>query len=511
MDRHGDRKTAYLKVLKRNPRMEAAAGETVIQQNTGLFPEAAVREAGAVSVVQREQKIIWETASCVLAPALNSFVLWVLKEAVRRGIQRLYFLARDGYFLYETARVYVNAYKLPVECRYLYASRYSLRVPMYHTDLQEALAYITLGGLDVTLYKVLRRASLTEEQIEAASMRILKAFPSIPDRHAQISREQLWALRKILKKDAEFLELVTENSKAAYPPMLAYFRQEGFGEDVPMAIVDSGWVGTMQKLLSGIRQSFGAKEPLEGFYFGLYEIPKDVERCRYHTYFFSPEGDIKRKVHFSNCLFEGVFSAPHGMTLAYKQTGAFVEPIMTEITGKRREQLLMMKRCFARYQEALLKEKVQEDFWKLAEEMTGKGTGKVIERLLSMLMSRPGHEEAMTFGKMDFTDDVLEYGGNQMAAKLSERELFDNHLGRRVWIQLSLKCLGNRSVRSDRERKDAGQKWDAPIRNSAWYEGSVMAYGEPKNRRRHLNSYRRYKYVLYYRKRALWRKGYEAK
>lgn len=471
--------------------MEAAVGETVYRWDMGLFPEAAVREAGAVSAVQREQTVIWETASCILAPALNSFVLWVLKEAVRRGIQRLYFLARDGYFLYETARYYANAYKLPVECRYLYASRYSLRVPMYHTDLQEALAYITLGGLDVTLYKALRRAPLTEEQINVVAERILNYFPAVPDKHAQIPREQLGALKEILKKDAEFLELVTENSKAAYPLMLAYFRQEGLGEHVPMAIVDSGWVGSMQKLLGDIRRELGVKEALEGYYFGLYEIPKDVERSRYHTYFFSPEGDIKRKVHFSNCLFEGVFSAPHGMTLAYRQMGIHVEPVMAEIAGKRREQLLMLKTCFAGYQAALLKEKSRKNFWKLAEEMTDKGARKVVERLLSMLMSRPGHEEAMAFGKMDFTDDVLEYGGNQMAAKLTERELFDNHLGRRIMREIFSK---------PRKQKE-----------SAWYEGSVMAYGEPKNRRRHLNSYRRYKYVLYYRKRALWRKGYEEK
>ena len=76
MDRHGDRKTAYLKVLKRNPRMEAAAGETVIQQNTGLFPEAAVREAGAGFVVPRGAETIWGNGPFGVGAGLNRFVMW---------------------------------------------------------------------------------------------------------------------------------------------------------------------------------------------------------------------------------------------------------------------------------------------------------------------------------------------------------------------------------------------------------------------------------------------------
>lgn len=521
MDRSGDRKAAYLKVLKQNPWMKEAAVEALRNQDATVRCELGFQEDSLEAVAPGEQRAVWEAASCALAPALNSFVLWVLKETLGRGIRRLYFLARDGYLLYETARYYANAYKLPMECRYLYASRYSLRVPMYHTDLSEALTYITLGGLDVTLDKVLRRASLTEEQIEAVSERILKGFPAVPDRHAQIPREQLSALKEILKKDTEFLDMVAENSRAAYPLMLEYFRQEGFGEDIPMAIVDSGWVGSMQKLLAGIRREFGVKEALEGYYFGLYELPKDVERSRYHTYFFSPEKGMKRKVHFSNCLFEGVFSAPHGMTLKYRQAEDAVEPVLTEIAGQRKEQLMMLKRCFAGYCKAMLKDNpgnpraaaFREDlvgnFFVLAGKMTDKGARKVVKRLLSMLMSRPVREEARAFGKMDFTDDMLEYNGNQMAARLSERELFDNHLGRRVWRQMSVKFLGNRRVQSGRDRKGTGQKWDASIRKSAWYEGSVMAYGADKYQRRHLSSYRRYKYLLYYSKKARRRRNHE--
>ena len=53
----------------------------------------------------------------------------------------------------------------------------------------------------------------------------------------------------------------------------------------------------------------------------LYEIPEGEGRENYHSFYFTPWGEIKRKVHFSNSLFEAVFSAPEGMTLSYRAEG----------------------------------------------------------------------------------------------------------------------------------------------------------------------------------------------
>ena len=50
-----------------------------------------------------ENDVIEQVSLYVLAPCIDSFVLWVLQEAMKKGIQRLYFLARDGYFMYKSA------------------------------------------------------------------------------------------------------------------------------------------------------------------------------------------------------------------------------------------------------------------------------------------------------------------------------------------------------------------------------------------------------------------------
>ena len=43
------------------------------------------------------------------------------------------------------------------------------------------------------------------------------------------------------------LERIYEKSDAAYETTIGYLRQEGLLDNVRYAIVDSGWVGTIQK------------------------------------------------------------------------------------------------------------------------------------------------------------------------------------------------------------------------------------------------------------------------
>ncbi len=114
-----------------------------------------------------EQEIMREVSVSVLAPSMAGFVIWTLQQSIKNGIKRLYFLARDGYFMYQMASVFCKELNLPIECRYLCCSRYSVRIPMFYMDMDEALAYICRGGIDVTIMKILDRAGIgTEKRTE---------------------------------------------------------------------------------------------------------------------------------------------------------------------------------------------------------------------------------------------------------------------------------------------------------------------------------------------------------
>ena len=96
-DREQDRLEAYKKILKNS---RTVFGEVIRQE-----------EQEKTGTLSKEE--------CVLAPVLNGFVLWVLQEAMKNKVKRLYFLARDGYFMYRCACIYCQKLQLPVECRYL--------------------------------------------------------------------------------------------------------------------------------------------------------------------------------------------------------------------------------------------------------------------------------------------------------------------------------------------------------------------------------------------------------
>lgn len=184
----------------------------------------------------------------VLGPAINSFIIWVLQESRKNGIQRLYFLARDGYLMYQCARIYCEKQKLPIECRYLSCSRYSVRIPLFHMDMEEALEYVCRGGIDVTLDKILERAGLSCLEKE----KVLELVSASGTRRYILPYAELPKIKNILKNCRYFMDCMYQHSVEAYPIFEKYLKQEGLLEQKRAALVDSGWVGSMQKTLNMI-------------------------------------------------------------------------------------------------------------------------------------------------------------------------------------------------------------------------------------------------------------------
>ena len=264
----------------------------------------------------KEKKDIFSNVTIsVIAPLLCAYVTWVIREAENTGKKRLYFFARDGYYMKKVAEIFCKEWKLDIECRYLYGSRYIWRGAVYHQNIEEALDYIMLGGLEVNFQKIMQRAGLAEEEIQRMAEQLGYDRKSTK----RFSMEERDILREKLSKCEEFLQLLQNYSKEKYEKTKGYLVQEGLLDVIPYAFVDSGWTGSLQKSLTKILKSMECTKILEGYYFGMYYKPTQKEAGIYHTYYFSPEKDIKRKVFFNNNLFECVYSAPHGMTISYEK------------------------------------------------------------------------------------------------------------------------------------------------------------------------------------------------
>lgn len=430
-----------------------------ILRNKPLY-EKAVEEF----LKDRETTAQEELYAKVLAPVLLEFVSWVLDEAVKLGKERLYFLARDGYQMYLVAKRLCEMRNIPIECRYLKVSRYALRVPEYHLLGESCLELICVGGIDVTFERIMKRAGLTEEE----SMEIAQDTGWMEDYNRILNYQEVMGLKEILRQQSKLFEYIEEHSRAAYPFAIGYLRQEGLFENVAYALVDSGWIGTLQQTIC----SLIGNGKVEGFYFGMYEIPKGKDKEKYHSFFFGPKWGLKRKVHFSNCLFEAIYTASEGMALFYEKKQETYIPVLDRKENPNKKQVDADCKVLEEYLAAY------ETVYAKNQHPVEGPDAKFVYQLLKKFMGKPTKIELDAYGETLFSDDVLEGNLKKVATELTDEEIRRQHFLRKALIMLG-------------KRKEE-------IKESAWVEGSIVKNG--KQVRSNLCHAIFYKYFVYLRK-----------
>lgn len=422
----------------------------------------------------QEKKRDFET---IWAPALVSYTDWVIREALSLKIHKLYFLARDGWLVYKIACRMTEQENLPLECRYLEGSRYAWRMAEFYLPDADPVEKICVGGVHVTLRKILRRGGLDQAEAEEVARqlgkqgeldRVLGYGTRQWEMDRALSYPDIQRLKPVLSECGLFMQLLHRHAEAAYQSAIHYLKQEGVLEQDAFAIVDSGWIGSLQQTLEHLRQSATGNvgSPIHGFYFGLYELPENVDPAMYHTYYFRPYKDIEKKVRFNNCLFEAVCSAKEGMTVGYREEDSRMLPVCETAQNPNRERMIRNELCLERLlaQPDKLKSLIQPR--------------KEVQRRLEGLMSRPMESDVAEYGDYLFSDDVSESSLQPVAAILDNREIYNLHAVRRLLIMKGIK--------------------KETLKDSAWPEGSVARAGRAVGY--YLFQIRMYKRLVYIRK-----------
>lgn len=271
---------------------------------------------------------LYQISKEIVAPVLIQYVQWVLEEAKARGISTLYFLARDGYILQKIGQHLSDKYGYEIECRYLYASRASLRMPSYHLIGDEAFDLIFQYDHQITLNTLFRRVN-APTLLQSKILQELDLNAMDPDRVLTIS--EVNELRQKFQTCEAYCAHVMQHSEACFRNAVGYFRQEGLFDQSAVAIVDSGWTGSMQRSLRQILTAAGYRGNLTGFYFGMLKKPGSAEDGEYVSWFFSSDRQLCNRVLFNIYLFEIMLSAPHGMTLGYTETADGYGPVLGDM------------------------------------------------------------------------------------------------------------------------------------------------------------------------------------
>lgn len=454
----------YRTVLKRN-HLHMRAADSV-----KLLPTVSADRDGMRTRRVREEVFLY-----VWLPVLTEYVEWVLEEAVKNGKKRLYFLARDGYMMYLMAKKLVNARGIDLDIRYLKLSRFSIRNTEYYFAGKAALDTLCVGGIDISFEKIMKRAGLTEEE----ALHIARLAGYTENYKTVLSYRQLCRLKKELSGIGQLFVYIKKHAKNCYHTTVSYLRQEGLFEENSYALVDSGWVGTLQLSLQRVLEHEKAgKVRLHGYYFGLYDRPEGTNANQYRAFYFG-EREILRKIRFSNCLFETVFSAPEGMSCGYRlkereRQESVYEAVENDSGNPNADVMEHFIKLLMQYASCY------------GETNDGRGAAShkervsFVESLLKIMMGNPTQWEAEAFGELLFCDDVLELQLQPVAAWWDEEELHKQRFFNKILIKMNLRS--------------------GILHESAWAEGSIARIG--KKAGNPMRQERLYKSFMYLRKAA---------
>lgn len=247
-------------------------------------------------------------AADFVVPAYLPYAVFVLAEARRMGITKLYFLSRDSYVLLKAAQAMLGDTK-ELELHYLFVSRRSLLLPYICGEDDKAYLaardHHTIVRLD-SVDKMLLHLGTTREEMRR-DFGIEFAYTRVNN-----LAEQTDFLKKIFHSD--FTPLLQQRAQEQQSLLLDYFRQEGLLDGARCAAVDVGWLGTSRLMINHILRRHG-KQDMHFFYYGVRGDVFPPSAGRYTAYFQARELTTAATV-----LLEHYFSAsPYPTTVGYQR------------------------------------------------------------------------------------------------------------------------------------------------------------------------------------------------
>lgn len=357
------------------------------------------------------------------APVLYAYSNWVIEQARKLRFKRLYFLARDGYLLQKICEMISVARDYGIECRYLYASRLAWRVPSFHLIGEEAYDLIFMRAYRITFRSILQRFQANERDY-AIYAQLAGILPEQLD--DPMSVRELETLEQRLRPNPIFRALVEKKSREAYKTTIDYLRQEKILDGNPIAVVDTGWTGSIQRSLRCLVRSAGCSGQISGFYFGLYQEPKDLEDGVYYSWYFSKESSFNDIVQFNNNVLESMCMAPHPMTCGYQYNGDQVIPVWKK-TDRQSKTLFQIEKEFA------IIMKVSR---RLLDQISIFESNMLLENIrkrMKQLCFHPTDEEAMGFADCMFCDDSSESYLSPLVQKITQKKASSYFILRRLF------------------------------------------------------------------------------
>jgi FMN phosphatase YigB (HAD superfamily) len=312
---------------KLNRYEEALASESFATGGLSSLMAGASRLARlSTKSFDKREHAICEVTAGVMAPTLTAWVLWIMRRTMQSGCKKVYFISRDGQVLVDIAQRLEAVLRTGLELRYLYGSRQAVQFAGSPHDAVRDL--MRLGTCRINDLREL--LNVTPEELASV----------LPDKFRDHSR---WE-RNLTSPEREELKivlggerlriLINESSWRTRNLLLAYLRQEGWGDAEPFTLVDVGWRASMAGALSQTLENEPIRKPDQYLFFGLaddaYRVAGPLACERLEAWFFddaSKHGYLPYLASTTS-LMEMFCAADHGSVIGYRQEGNEIQPVL---------------------------------------------------------------------------------------------------------------------------------------------------------------------------------------
>jgi predicted HAD superfamily hydrolase len=271
-----------------------------------------------VAKYTRRSKQLSTTAGkigCSLSgPIIYSYVEWILSEAKRKGIRRIYFIARDGYLIKRIADMLIQINNLDISTFYIFGSRKAWRLPSLSKDHFDLYTIIKWSNT--------RKIKSVEKLAELLMIPLEELRLFLPmgcdDRNVKISNQGLQYIVKKLERNEQFQDYYVNKLKDIHETAINYLKQEIDVSDDSFAFVDVSGGGLTQACLANLMKDFYVK-PIHTFFFKIDRV--NLASNSINDTFLPSYLE-------NNLVIEMICRAPHGQTIGYEINQGKVVPKM---------------------------------------------------------------------------------------------------------------------------------------------------------------------------------------
>lgn len=242
---------------------------------------------------------------------LVTYVMWVLGDALDRGLECLYFIARDGHHLKRIADTIIMERGLPIQTRYIYGSRRAWWIASYVDEIdQEFFASFLNHPGGISFDGLLEGLRLGEQQF-------FEFFPdlTIPVARDRLARTFLVLVMHEVKNCTRYHQYLLEIAAREREMVCGYLTSQ-IDLSQRLAFVEYWGRGYTQDCLARLLQQ-AARRPIQtDFYYARSIYRNEMGKLR-HNFSVSPASLLFVETLFANL--------PYDSTSGYEQRdGAFV-------------------------------------------------------------------------------------------------------------------------------------------------------------------------------------------